>query len=214
MLTYRLTETQEKQVSKPNACIKAPSGNVITPGGRLCYPNLFEAVLPQGETDDKKRRYQASMVFPKTADLTLLNAMVEEVAIAEWGPDYRKNFKVRKPFLKTEEHPKIGVDAEEFPVLIRTNSPTRPQIIRGDKSPVTEKEAEDVYAGRWARLSLRCYAYDHKTGGKGISFGLQNVQLLDHDEPLAQMRPPAENEFEAIESGGGEGAMAADSLFD
>ena len=201
-------------MSLTSKSIKSPSGNVITAAGRLCYPNLFEAVLPQGETDEKKKRFQTSMVFPKSADLGLLNEAVEAAAVAEWGPDYKKKYKVRKPFLKTEEHPKIGVDAEEFPVLIRTNSPTRSQIIRGDKSPVTEREAEDVYAGRWARLSLRCYAYDHKTGGKGISFGLQNVQLLDHDEPLTQMRPPAEDEFEAVDAGGGENAKAADSLFE
>lgn len=201
-------------MSKPNTCVKSPAGNVITPAGRLAYPHLFSAALPMGETDSKKARYQCSIVFPKNADLTLLNNLVEETAIAEFGPDYRKKYKVRKPFLRTEEHPRIGVEAEEFPVLIRTNSPTRPQVIRGDKSPVTESEQEDAYAGRWARLSLRTYAYDHPTGGRGVSFGLQNVQLLDHDEPLAQMRPPAEDEFEAIEASGGDGARAADSLFD
>lgn len=197
---------------RPNACIKAPSGNVVTPGGRLCYPSLFEAKLPKGETDKEKAKFQTSMVFPKSADLSLLNALVEEVAVAQWGPEYKRKHKIRKPFLKTEEHPKIGVDAEAFPILIRTNSPTRPQIIRGDKSPVTEKESEDVYAGRWARLSVRAYTYDHPTGGKGVSFGLQNVQLLDHDEPLAQARPAAEDEFEAVDAGGS--AMAADTLFD
>lgn len=205
-------------MSATSKCVKSPSGNIITAAGRLCYPNLFEAVLPQGETDEKKKRFQTSMVFPKGADLDLLNAAVEEVAVAKWGPDYKTKYKIRKPFLKTEEHPKIGVDAEEFPVLIRTNSPTRPQIIRGDRSPVTEKEAEDVYAGRWARLSLRCYPYprddSNKSIGKGVSFGLQNVQLLDHDEPLAQMRPAADSEFEAVETGGGENAKSADSLFD
>lgn len=200
-------------MSKPTACQIAPSGNVITPAGRLCYPNLFQAKLPKGETDQEKAKFQTSMVFPKNVDLSLLNTLVEETAVAQWGPDYKKKYKVRKPFLKTEEHPKIGVDAEVFPILIRSNSPTRPQIIRANKSPVTEKEAEDVYAGRWARLSLRAYSYDHPTGGKGVSLGLQNVQLLDHDEPLAQMRPPAEDEFEAIEISG-EGSLAADSLFE
>ena len=195
-------------------CIKSPSGNVITAAGRLAYPHLFEPVLPQGETDDKKKRFQTSLVFPKGADLALLVEAVEDVAVAAFGPDYKKKYKVRKPFLKTDEHPKIGVDAEEFPVLIRTNSSTQPQVIRGDKTLVMERDQTDAYAGRWARLSLRCYTYDHKTGGKGVSLGLQNVQLLDHDEPLAAMRAPAEDEFEAIETSGGEGAKAADSLFD
>ena len=201
-------------MSKTNTCVKSPSGNVITAAGRMCYPSLFQPSLPRGETDQKKARFQVNIVFPKNTDLTLLNTLVEETAVAEFGPKYREKYKLKKPFLRTSDHPKIGVDAEEFPVLIRTNSPTRPQIIRGDKSPVTEREAEDVYAGRWCRVSLRCYAYDHPTGGRGISFGLQNVQLLDHDEPLAARRPPAEDEFESVDAGGGENAKSADSLFE
>ncbi len=193
---------------------KSPAGNVITPAGRLAYPHLFVATLPQGETDEKKKRFQTTMVFPKNANLDLLNQMVEDAAAGEWGPGYKAKHKVKKPFLRTEDHPKVGVDAAEFPVMIRTNSPTRPQIVRANKSPVTEAEAEEVYAGRWARLSLRAYTYDHKTGGKGVSFGLQNVQLLDHDEPLAQVRPAAEDEFDAADVGGGDSAKSADSLFD
>lgn len=196
-------------------CSKSATGNIVTPQGLLCYPNLFEAVLPKGETDPKKKRFQTSMVFPKNADLSLLKDAVEEAASGAFGPDYKKKHKVRKPFLRTEEHPKIGVDPEEYPVLIRSNSPSRPQIIRGDKSPVVESESEDVYGGRHARLSLRCYTYDHPTGGKGVSFGLQNVQLLDHDEPLSLMaRPAAESEFEPIETSGGETGKPADSYFD
>lgn len=195
-------------------CEKSPSGNVVTAKGRGCYPNLFEAVLPQGETDVKKKRFQISVVFPTAADLGLLNEAVEAAAVAEWGEDYKKKFKVRKPFLKTEDHPKIGVNAAEFPVLIRTNSPTRPQIVRADKSVVGDDQRDEVYAGRWMRISVRPYTYDHKTGGKGVSLGLQNVQLLDHDEPLAAMRPNADEEFAPVEVAGGSSGKAADSLFD
>lgn len=194
--------------------LKSPAGNVITPAGRLCYPSLFKATLPQGETDQSKARYQTSMVFPKVADLKLLSALVEEAAEGAWPKYKEKKIKVKKPFLKTEDSPRIGVDAEEFPVLIRCNTPSKPQVIRADKSAVNEDKAEEVYAGRWARASLRAYTYDHPTGGKGVSFGLQNVQLLQHDESLGAMRPAAEDEFEAAEIEGGDGAKSADSLFD
>lgn len=194
--------------------LKSPAGNVITPAGRLCYPSLFKATLPQGETDQSKARYQTSLVLPKNADTKLLAQLVEDAAQATW-PNYKeKKLKIKKPFLKTEDSPRVGVDPEEFPILIRTNTPTKPQIIRANKTAVTEAEAEEVYAGRWARLSLRCYTYDHPTGGKGVSFGLQNVQLLEHAESLGAMRPAAEDEFEAAEIEGGDGAKSADSLFD
>lgn len=194
--------------------LKSPTGNIITPAGRLCYPNLFQKTLPQGETDQSKARFQTSMVFPKTADMKLLSAMVEEAAEGAWPKYKEKKIKVKKPFLRTEDSPRIGVDPEAFPVLIRCNTPSKPQVIRHDKSNVTEAEADEVYAGRWARSSLRAYTYDHPTGGKGVAFGLQNVQLLQHDEPLGAMRPAAEDEFEAAEIEGGDGAKSADSLFD
>jgi hypothetical protein len=201
-------------VSSLNKCIKAASGNVITCRGRLAYANgLFEKQLPQGETDPKKAKFQTSIVFPKGSDLTELNNLVEACATEAFGKDYKAKHKVRKPFLRVEDNPKVGVTADEYEVLIRTNSPTRPQVIRADKSAVNEDQKEEAYSGRWARISVRCYAYDHKTGGKGVSFGLQNVQLLDHAEPLGSVRPPADEEFEAAAIEGGEAAQSTDSLF-
>jgi hypothetical protein len=195
-------------------CRRAASGNVITAEGRMAYVSLFKPTLPKGETDKSKERYQTSLVFPKAADLALLNEAVEACAVEKWGPDYKKKFKVKKPFLKTEDHPKIGLDPAEFPVFIRTNSPSRPQIVTATMKVVNDDQAEQVYSGRWASISVRPYTYDHPTGGKGVSLGLQNVQLLRDDEPLAATRVAAEAEFEPVEGAGGEGGSGTDGLFE
>ncbi len=203
-------------MSALNQCVKTKSGNIILPRGRMMYPSLFSPSLPQGETDPKKARYQVSVAFPKGVDLALLAAEVEAVAVKEFGPDYKTKYKVRKPFLKAEEQPKMGDIAAGFPIFVRTNSPGRPQVVRANMSAVDEKDAYDeVYAGRWARVSVRVYHYDHATGGKGISLGLQNVQLLEHDERFGGARPQAQDEFETIGdvAAGGAGGTT-DALFE
>lgn len=205
-------------MSSLNVCSKTKSGNILTAKGRLAYPALFKPHVQQDDDGKETAKYQASLVFPKAADLAVLAAAVEDCAKEKWGADYKTKFKVRKPFLKTEDYPKIGADAAAFPVFIRANANPdkgKPQIVNAQMQNVDESKADQVYPGRWARLSLRVYWYDHKKGGKGISFGLQNVQLLDDDEPFAAMRVAADQEFDAMEGvAAGDGGASTDALFE
>lgn len=204
-------------MSNLNSCIKTKSGNIILPRGRLSYPALFKATLPKGEKNEDKARYQTSIVFPKGVDLTLIATEVESACIAEFGKDYKTKYKVKKPFLKSEEQPKMSDIKDDFPIFVRTNSPNRPQVVRANMTPVDAgDESDEVYPGRWARVSVRVYAYDHPTGGKGVSLGLQNVQLLEHDERFGGARPQAQDEFETIADidTGAAGGGSTDALFE
>jgi hypothetical protein len=197
------------------AAAKTKSGNIILPRGRMMYPYFYKPSMPQGETDEEKARFQCTVIFPAGVNLDALAEEVEARAVDKWGSDYKKKFKVKKPFLKTEDYPKMGELAEKFPIFVRCNSKERPQVVRGDMSNVDEaKGVEEVYPGRWARVSVRPWAYDHPTGGKGISLGLQNVQLLEHDDRLAGGRPQAQDEFEAIGGEAGKSGSSTDSLFE
>ncbi len=193
-------------------CHTTKFGNVITCQGRMMYPTFFEPSLPKGETDKDKAKYQGTLIFPTGADLTALAAAVEEAAIEKWGANYKEKHKVKKPFGKSEDQPKMSATSEDFPVFIRANSKDRPQVVSAAGKAITEEQSAEVYPGRWARFSVRAYAYDHPTGGKGVSLGLQNVQILDNDERLAGARPQASDEFSAVE--GAEEGKTADALFD
>lgn len=196
-----------------NKCHLTKFGNVISAQGRMMYPEFFEPSLPKGETDASKAKYQGTLIFPKTADLALLAEQVEAVAIEKWGPAYKTKFKVKKPFGKAEDQPKMADTAEGYPVFVRANSKDRPQVVDAAGKPIGEDRKDEIYPGRWARFSLRPYAYDHPTGGKGVSLGLQNVQILDHDERLAGARPQASDEFEPVAAAEGV-AVTTDNLFD
>lgn len=180
----------------------APSkvaGNFITPAGRMVYPALFKASLPRGETDQDKARFQVTLLLPKDSNLDVLKKAVEEVIDENVSAKAKATTKVKKPWLKTEDQPRFAEYADEFPYMIRMNAKMRPDVVSPSGQPVREEqEADEVYSGRWARVSVRPFFYDHPTGGKGVSFGLQNVQLLDHDEPIAGGRVKGTAEFEGV----------------
>jgi hypothetical protein len=181
---------------------------IATPRGRLLYPSLFKASLMKGETDQSKARFGATLLLPASANLDLLIKAVNDKISEKWSADVIKKSKIKKPFIKTADDPKWEEYAEAFPVMIRTNSKDRPGIVFGNLAPCTDET--EVYGGRWAVLALNPFAYDHPTGGKGVSWGLQHAQLLEHDDQIGPGRIRAEDAFEAVTT---DGAASAEALF-
>jgi len=196
-----------------NTCIKTSAGNIRTPRSKLAYVYLNEPTLPKGETDPAKARYQVSVMFPKEADLSLMLTVVEECAAENLTEAQRKTTKVKKPFLKTEDSPSLKEHAEDFPVMIRASAKFKPQIVGADLSEINDPS--QVYSGRWGMVSLRPYFWEHPTGGKGVSLGLTNVQLLEHDTPMAGGRVDAADDFTPIAGAAiTGGATSTEGLFD
>lgn len=192
-------------------CRETKVGTIILPKGRMLYPSLLEKTLPKGETDQSKAKYQINVLFPKAADFALLQKKVAEVIAERWTPAQQAKLKIKKPFLKVSDMPKLAGYADEYPVLIRLNANIKPQVMSPDgKSMVADEE--EIYGGRWAEVTCNVYAYEHPTGGPGVSCGLGNVHLLDHDDAIGAGRVKAEDEFEAAD--GAANGASADSVFD
>ncbi len=191
--------------------VSAKSGNLISPKGRLSYVHLL-AVNPKSKpTKDGKLKYTTSFLLPPDCDFTLAKQKVTDAAREKWGVKMDdENFRkaLRLPFLKAEEK---GYDAATFKgwVLIRLTSTSKPQVVDANNADVLEPR--DLYAGRWARISMNPFVYD-TDGNRGVSFGVVNVQLLEHDEPMSG-RPVANDEFEKVEVAGDTNA-GAKSIFD
>jgi hypothetical protein len=179
------------------------SGNLRTPRARMIYPALFKPRNKKGETDKDKARYQITVLVPKGSDLTAMKAAVEEVINDNVSAKMKATTKVKTPFLKTEDQPRWAEYADEYPVMIRLNAKQRPDVVtpKGDRTVTEDEEADEIYAGRWCRVSCQAFWYDTE-GNKGVSFGLQNVQLLlgpdgEPGEALAGGRVRGTAEFEA-----------------
>jgi len=188
-------------------CREAKGGNIITPKARMSFPALF---APQRKAADKEPTYQVSLVIPPDADISLLKKAAEKVAKEKWGTDLPK--KLRSPFLEAAELDRAEYEAGW--IVIRADTKSKPGVV--DARGQSVENAEEVYAGRWCVASLAAYAYPSIQGGlPGVKFYLQNVQVLDHDEPWAGRRSKPEDDFEPVETeetkAGGEGS--AESLF-
>jgi hypothetical protein len=184
-----------------NAAVRLDNGNVRTPRGRIVYPSLFKPSLPKGETDPKKAKYGATLLLPKDCDLTALKDAVQE-CLEEFSDKVRKSAKIKMPFLHTKDQERFAEFAEDFPWMIRCGASYKPEVVGPTRDPIAEEdEADEVYGGRWAKFAVNAYSWDHPTGGKGVSLGLQNVQLLKHDDAIAGGRVKASQQFENEEIG-------------
>lgn len=194
--------------SENKAFTHEKTGNLVSPKGRIAWPALFVPVAMKGEPADKAK-YQITLLIPKDADFSVLKAAASEAA-AEKFPKVKNG--IRSPFRKTEEKDNLAELAEDFPYYVTARSKDRPGVVGPNGKPVDDPE--QVYSGRWAKVSIQAFAYD-TAGNKGVSFGLQNVQLLDQDEPLAigGGRVSAEAEFEAVEGVAGDDSKSSDELF-
>lgn len=183
------TEKNEAKMTK--------TGALVTPRGRLMYPALFRARLMKGETDQSKAKFQVTLLLPKDADLALLQSTVKERIATKWTPNIVKTAKIKGGFLETKDDPRLQDICDDFPIMIRTSSPTKPGVYTPDVRACTDET--QAYAGRWARLVVNPWCYDHPVGGKGVSWELQHVQLLKNDEQLGFARADAEEAFEPVE---------------
>lgn len=181
---------------------KAKEGdNIITPIGRLSWPALFKPERVSDDPDSEKK-FSVALLLPPQSDLKLLKELAANTAIAKWGDKTQELLaegKLRTPFTK--------VEVSKYPMLsdgwtkINLKSDYKPGILdalvnAGSLVKIKEEDPELVYPGRWAQITVHAYAYEQK-GNKGVSFGLNNILLLHHDDLLGGGGIKAESEFEA-----------------
>lgn len=166
---------------------------IIGPG-RLSFPALFEPARNQdGSPGDK---YQLTILLPPDYDTAPLVKALADAAVEKWGADkskWPKGLRGPKEVIRDaadKSHLAGYADGWKF---ISLKSKNKPGIVDAMKADVTDPR--EVYAGRWARVSARAYAYDNVL--KGVGFALGNVQLLQHDAPFSG-GGRAQDDFDAV----------------
>jgi hypothetical protein len=180
-----------------NACfVSAKTGSLITCEGRLSYAQFLFEPNPDAKTKKGDQKYTLSFLMPPGSDLTAAKKMANDAIVEQWPIEAKRPRGLKSPFLDAEE--KMGDDWKGW-TLIRTSTTRKPGVILPTGS---DAKPEDVYSGRWARLSLNAGTFD-VDGNRGVSFFLNNVQLLRHDDPIGGAAPKATSDFEpvAVEEG-------------
>lgn len=175
---------------------------IITPEAIISYPKLF---TPEAMSDDANavKKYSAALIFPEGSDLTELKQAAATAAQEKWGDKAAAMFSsgaLRTPF-------RTDVDAKGYPegsTFFNARSLQRPGVVsiypdpNNDGKPTVITDESAVVAGARVKAAVVAFAYD-VSGNKGISFGLNSVQLLR--EPTAEERldgrVAAQDTFEA-----------------
>ncbi len=174
---------------------------LTTPEARLSWPHLF---TPRKD-DRGKDKWDCVLVLPKPFDKAPFNAIVKAACIAAYGADFAALVKAGKlslPKIKDGDLTKPDDPTFANAVYFEAHSARRPGIVDQTVQAIPDTEAHRLYAGCYVRAAIRAYAYDYKnaegkTVKKGISFGLQNVQLLRDGDPLGSGMD-AGNDFSAV----------------
>ena len=185
---------------------------VFTPPFRVSFPNIFRPSSYQGG----EAKYSLVMLFypanfsevHKTA-WREVGRIANEAAIDAFKKplkDLPDNF--RKPFRKGEEKEHLDGYGPGC-VFFSASSKQAPGVIDRNKANVLEA---DFYPGCWARASISAFAYDNK--GKGVAFGLHNLQKLGEGANFSG-RVAAEEDFgdnvaDVFPDAGGSAAVGMD----
>jgi len=166
----------------------------VTPPFRVSFPSIFEASSYQG--GDPK--YSVAMLFYpdkfSEADKRAWQAM-QAIADAASKDKFKKLIKdlpgnFKRPLRDGAE--KAHLDGYGEGMMFGTaSSKQRPGLVDRNKQPILTEE--EFYPGCWARATVTAYPYDNV--GKGVAFGLHNLQKLGDDENFTG-RMAAEDDFD------------------
>lgn len=170
---------------------------ILTPEFRVGFPSVF---VPKSMEEGKPAKYEITMLFPKTTDITAIKKMCGDVMRAKFGIDKTKWPTVRYPW-RDGDKDKPHLDGFAGTVFMPARTKSKPGLINARKAKITSEE--EFYAGCYARATIGAYWYDNK-GNKGVALSLNNIQKTRDGEPFSG-RSAAEDDFteiDEVEAGG------------
>jgi hypothetical protein len=159
----------------------------------------YVTVLEPKPDQQGNLKYSLTLLISKSraAELEPLKKLALEVAEEKWpGKGAVILAKAKYPIIKDGDT-MLDDDGKVKPgykgmLVISARTDRKPQVIDHAKQEVFTDE--DVYSGCMIRFSAGCFAYDYQ-GNKGVSLGLNNVQVLKK-LPRIDGRKAAVEEFE------------------
>ena len=186
-----------------------------TPIFRVSFPALAQK---KDWGDGKEPKFEVRMLFPKKPEawmeelcpgdskrLDALRALCAKAAQAKFGD--KKVPGIKKP-IKDGDTDERAREGEQGFFVASANSKFDIVCVDQKMNVLIGPDAirECIYAGCWARASIKVAAYD-QLGGKGVAFYLQGIQKVKDGERLSSSFA-ADNAFDAI-AGGVSGEDAA-----
>lgn len=172
---------------------------------RLSWPNLFEPKTRPGSTEAK---FSAMLLIPKEGgDYEKLLAAEQEALEAGRTTKFNGRIPTKDySIIHDGDDPEVAEDYPErkghWYMSVSASEKYRPGVVDRAKNPIRPEDRNElgdplVYSGVYANVSVSCFPFN-KEGNKGVSFGLNNVQILGYGENLSG-GVAAEDEFDEEE---------------
>lgn len=187
-----------------------PPGHLLTPEVRLSFPALFKPKAKfKGDTSGELT-YQATLLIPPNTNLSLFIEAMKAAIFTKW----EKNITIpakNNPIHDCAEKAQFeGYDEGWHFIACHSKRPVG--VV--DRNGVPVSDADAVYPGMWIKAYINAYAWDHPAKGKGVSFGLNGVQLVRDGDRFGAKAVDVTEVFEPLgpAPGGDTGGLDA-SLF-
>lgn len=177
---------------------------LVTVPCRLAFPALFEP-KPVSKQKPDELKYQAVVLLPPETDLEPFYAAIKAAMVEKFGKAIKLS-PAKNPIRSCAEKDDLE-GYEEGWHYINTKGGYKPTVVDQKLNKVID--AERVYPGVWACFHLNAYGWKHDTGGNGVSFSLEAVQIVKDDERFDSRREASEL-FEPIAGGDDGGSMFGD----
>jgi hypothetical protein len=164
-----------------------------TPYATLSFPHLF---TPEPRSEGSEPVYSCVLLFApeaqKSDEYKAMQAAVAALAAEKFPNVPIKN--ILLPFKDAGQKTYSGY--EPGMSYISPWSKSKPGIVDVRLQDVLDPA--EVWAGQLVRAHLAPFSWTN-SGKRGISFGLQHLQLIKRDAPRIDGRTPAKRAFTAVE---------------
>lgn len=189
-LKHYLEKHPFKEMSREKA--DAPT-YILTCPVRLQY--VWFAKPRPSDLEGAKPTYQAALIIPPMADVSILKANYLRLMNERFGADWPKTLikgdgsssvtgGIKKQAVQHAKGVKGFYDSGYY---FDATSQFCPEIVDRKKRPLDPANAEQVYAGMWCLANVKMYARPapgKKVQNPGISFQLEALQKIADDEPF------------------------------
>jgi len=168
---------------------------VVTPYATLSFPTLF---TPKPRAEGGEPVFSCALLFDEAAQKSKEYKAMQDACVTAFKDKFGASAQMKGatfPFRDAAEKSDKYQGYEEGVVYINPWSKQKPGIVNARLQDVLLPD--EVYAGQLVRAQLTPFAWTN-SGKKGVSFGLNNLQIVKHDAPRIDGRVSANKAFDAV----------------
>lgn len=174
---------------------------LVTPYAVLSFPTLF---TPKPRAQNGEAVYSCALLFDEAAQKSKEYKAMQDACIAAFKEKFgdkapMKGASVTFPFRDAGEKSDKYQGYEDGVTYINPWTKQKPGLVDARLQDVLLPE--QVYAGQVVRAQVTPFAWEN-SGKRGVSFGLNHIQIVKHDAPRIDGRVAANKAFDAIDSAG------------